>query len=71
MNMKSVFEDWMARCRRVDNLIHAALKTVENSSTQDSDEMAATEVLRIASKEADDLFGVIWEAKEGAEKSTA
>ena len=47
-------------------LIHAALKTIENAVTQDSDEMAAAEVLRLAFKDADDLYGVLAEAQRRA-----
>ncbi len=67
MNIEqSTFEDWQIRCLRVVNLIHAARTTIESARTRDSDEMATAEVLGIAYKDADDLYGVLAEAQRRA-----
>ncbi len=67
MNIEqTTLQDWQTRCLRVVNLIHAARTTIENATTRDSDEMATSEVLGVAFKDADDLYGAIAEAQRRA-----
>ncbi len=67
MNIEqTTLEDWQTRCHRIVNLIHAARSTIGNAVTRDSDELATAEVLGIAHKDADDLYGVLAEAQRRA-----
>ena len=54
------------QCSRIVNLIHAARTTIVNATTRDSDEMTTAEVLGVAYKDADDLYGVLAEAQRRA-----
>ncbi len=67
MNIEqTTLEDWRTRCHCIVNLIHAARTTIDNATTRDSDEMATSEVLGVAFKDADDLYGVLAEAQRRA-----